>query len=48
MVEPLTKYAMFSQNEQVHIAAWPSFSVYRDAAFQLSAQANTPPQTTIM
>lgn len=39
-IQPLTKYAMFSQNEQVHIAAWPSFSVYRGAAFQLSAQAN--------
>jgi aliphatic nitrilase len=31
---------MFSQNEQAHIAAWPSFSVYRGAAYQLSAQAN--------
>ena len=39
-IQPLSKYAMFSQNEQVHIAAWPSFSVYRGAAFQLSAEAN--------
>jgi nitrilase len=39
-IQPLTKYAMFSQHEQVHIAAWPSFSVYRGAAFQLSAEAN--------
>jgi nitrilase len=39
-LQPLTKYAMYSQHEQLHIAAWPSFSVYRGAAFQLSAQAN--------
>lgn len=39
-IQPLTKYAMFSQQEQVHVAAWPSFSVYRGAAFQLSAEAN--------
>jgi nitrilase len=39
-IQPLTKYAMFSQNEQIHVAAWPSFSVYRGAAFQLSAEAN--------
>lgn len=39
-LQPLSKYAMYSQGEQVHVAAWPSFSVYRGAAFQLSAQAN--------
>lgn len=38
--QPLSKYAMYAQHEQVHVAAWPSFSVYRGAAFQLSAQAN--------
>ncbi len=30
-MQPLTKYAMFSMHEQVHIAAWPSFSCYPDA-----------------
>lgn len=39
-IQPLTKYAMFSQHEQVHVASWPSFSVYRGAAYQLSAEAN--------
>ncbi|MDM0106589.1 carbon-nitrogen hydrolase family protein [Variovorax sp. J22R24] len=39
-IQPLSKYAMYSQHEQIHIAAWPSFSVYRGAAFQLSAEAN--------
>lgn len=39
-IQPLSKYAMYSQNEQIHVAAWPSFSVYRGAAFQLSPEAN--------
>ena len=39
-VQPLSKFAMYAQHEQIHIAAWPSFSVYRGAAYQLSAQAN--------
>lgn len=39
-IQPLSKYAMYSQNEQVHIAAWPSFSVYRGAANALGAEVN--------
>jgi aliphatic nitrilase len=39
-LQPLSKYAMYSQNEQIHIAAWPSFSVYRGAAYALSAEVN--------
>lgn len=27
-IQPLSKYAMYAQNEQVHVAAWPSFSTY--------------------
>lgn len=27
-LQPLTKYAMYAQGEQIHAAAWPSFSVY--------------------
>ena len=27
-LQPLSKYAMYAQNEQVHVAAWPSFSLY--------------------
>jgi len=30
-IQPLTKYAMFSMHEQVHISAWPSFSCYPQA-----------------
>lgn len=39
-LQPLSKYAMYAQNEQVHVASWPSFSVYRGAAHQLSAEVN--------
>jgi nitrilase len=39
-LQPLTKYAMYSCHEQIHVASWPSFSVYKGAAMQLSAEAN--------
>jgi aliphatic nitrilase len=38
-LQPLSKYAMFSMHEQVHIAAWPSFSTYPQA-YSLGAEAN--------
>jgi aliphatic nitrilase len=40
-LQPLTKYAMFSMHEQVHVAAWPSFSVYKGAAYALGPEVNT-------
>lgn len=40
-LQPLSKYAMYSQHEQIHVAAWPSFSVYRGAAFALGPEVNT-------
>lgn len=39
-LQPLSKYAMYSQNEQVHIAAWPSFSLYDPFAHALSWEVN--------
>jgi aliphatic nitrilase len=27
-LQPLTKYAMYAQDEQIHVGAWPSFSLY--------------------
>ena len=39
-LQPLSKYAMYAQNEQVHIAAWPSFSLYRGGAHALGAEGN--------
>ena len=40
-LQPLTKYAMYSQGEEIHVAAWPSFSVYRGAAQALGPEVNT-------
>lgn len=39
-LQPLSKYAMYAQDEQVHIAAWPSFSIYRGAANALGPEVN--------
>jgi aliphatic nitrilase len=40
-LQPLSKYAMYAQNEQVHVAAWPGFSLYRGAAHALGPEVNT-------
>ena len=40
-LQPLTKYAMYAQNEQIHIASWPSFSLYRGAAYALGPELNS-------
>lgn len=40
-LQPLTKYAMYSLGEEIHVAAWPSFSVYRGAASALGPEVNT-------
>ncbi|WP_414902386.1 carbon-nitrogen hydrolase family protein [Sphingomonas flavalba] len=39
-VNPLTKYAMFAQHEQVHVGSWPSFSLYPDKAYALGPEVN--------
>jgi nitrilase len=39
-LQPLSKYAMYAQNEQVHIAAWPSFSLYDPFAHALGHEVN--------
>ena len=39
-IQPLTKYAMYSQNEQIHVASWPSFSVYDPFAHALGWEVN--------
>jgi nitrilase len=41
-LQPLSKYAMYAQNEQVHIASWPSFSLYRGRAYSFSADLHNP------
>jgi aliphatic nitrilase len=40
-LQPLSKYAMYAQDEQVHVAAWPSFSLYRGGAYALGPEVNT-------
>ena len=39
-VNPLNKMAMFSQNEQIHIASWPSTTLYDGNAYALGPQVN--------
>src|SRR5579872_5434285 len=39
-LQPLSKYAMYAQNEQVHVASWPSFSLYDPFAHALGADVN--------
>jgi nitrilase len=39
-LNPLTKYAMFAQNEQIHVGAWPSFSLYLGKAYALGPVLN--------
>jgi nitrilase len=38
-LQPLIRYAMYSLGEQVHVASWPSFSLYRRQSYALSAEA---------
>lgn len=39
-LQPLTRYALYAMNEQVHIAAWPSFSMYNGIAHALGPTVN--------
>lgn len=39
-LQPLNKYAMYAQHEQVHIAAWPAFGLARGIVYALSAEVN--------
>ncbi len=39
-LQPLSKYAMYSMGEQIHVAAWPALSIYNDVAYALGVEAN--------
>jgi aliphatic nitrilase len=39
-LQPLSKYAMYGQNEQIHVASWPTFSIYKKGAYALGAVVN--------
>ncbi|MCW2793436.1 MAG: putative nitrilase [Nocardioides sp.] len=37
--QPLTKFAMYSQHEQVHVAAWPGMSLYQPEVYAFGVEA---------
>ena len=39
-LQPLSKYVMFADNEQIHGAAWPAFGLYEGIAYSLGAEVN--------
>lgn len=39
-LQPLSKYAMYAQNEQIHCAAWPNLALYEGTAYALGHQVN--------
>jgi len=39
-IQPLSKYAMYAMNEQIHVGAWPAFTVYEGMAHALGAEVN--------
>jgi len=39
-LQPLSKYAMYSLGEDIHVAAWPAFSLYEGAAHALGGEVN--------
>lgn len=39
-LQPLSKYVMFNDNEQIHCAAWPFLSMYEGIAYSLGAEIN--------
>lgn len=40
-LNPLGKYALYAQHEQVHIAAWPSFGLDTNLAYALGPEVST-------
>jgi nitrilase len=39
-LQPLVKMAMYAQHEEIHVASWPSLSIYRDMAYALGPEVN--------
>jgi len=37
-MQPLLKYAMFSEHEQIHVASWPAYSVYTEVSHAMSPE----------
>lgn len=39
-LQPLSRMAMYSMHEEIHVAGWPSFCCYRDIAYALGPEVN--------
>ena len=39
-LQPLSRMAMYSMHEEIHIAGWPSFCAYRDMAYAFGPEVN--------
>ncbi|HVW68483.1 MAG TPA: carbon-nitrogen hydrolase family protein [Steroidobacteraceae bacterium] len=39
-IQPLNRYALFAQHEQIHAASWPVFSLYPGRAYALGPEVN--------
>ena len=39
-IQPLSRMAMYSMYEEIHVAGWPSFCCYRDIAYALGPEVN--------
>jgi nitrilase len=39
-LQPLSRMAMYSMHEEIHLAGWPSFCLYRDMAYALGPEVN--------
>ncbi len=39
-LQPLTKFAMYSMREQIHVASWPGFPAYRGSYYQFGHDFN--------
>lgn len=39
-LQPLSRMAMYSMNEEIHVASWPSFCFYRDMVYTAGPEVN--------
>ncbi len=39
-LQPLSRMAMYSMHEEIHVAGWPSFCLYRDMAYAFGPEVN--------
>jgi nitrilase len=39
-IQPLSRFALYSMNEHIHVASWPSFCIYRDMVYAVGPEAS--------